>query len=157
MVFLSGLGGHGIDKYSCADHDTDDWWSTVFTNNYYLKNTQEIAKDCDDLSANNDFDYGALIITVNNDENTAKAEFITTDDNIVDDPPPLPEEDEESFEETINEKTEVENKPNNSKKDLCSKKLEIAYKLMELYINNAAPRYDIEEFLEIFKKILKAF
>jgi len=80
-----------------------------------------------------------------------------TDDNIVDDPPPLPEEDEESFEETINEKTEVENKPNNSKKDLCSKKLEIAYKLMELYINNAAPRYDIEEFLEIFKKILKAF
>lgn len=78
------------------------------------------------------------------------------DDDIVDDPPPLPEEDEGNSEEIV-EEVKVEERPDNPKKDLCSKKLEIAYKLMELYINNAAPRYDIEEFIEIFKKILKAF
>ena len=82
---MSGLGGYGNETYSCEKHDTDTWWSSIFTENYYLNNSLEIVKNCEE-TVNQDFNYGALFITINPDgeENKAHAEFITVNETVID-------------------------------------------------------------------------
>ena len=85
IVFMSGLGGYANETYNCANHDTDTWWSTIFTENYYLNKGLEIAKSCD-TTLNTEFNYGALFITINpnGEEHVAHSEFITVDETVID-------------------------------------------------------------------------
>jgi len=75
FAFVAGLGGHDSDIYT-AIHD-DDWWATIYTENYYLKNS---------VSVQPQFDHGALFITFNvdNDVNKALGEFISVDGKVRD-------------------------------------------------------------------------
>ncbi|MBT3721580.1 hypothetical protein HN789_06330 [archaeon] len=85
MIFMSGLGGVGNDMYDCALHDTDTWWSTIFTENYYLRDETEVVKDCT-TTINNAFNYGVLFVTINDGgvERRASADFLTLDSDFVD-------------------------------------------------------------------------
>ncbi len=85
IVFMSGLGGHGNETYNCSFHDTNNWWSTIFSENYYLNHSVQIEKSCTE-PLNDKFDYGALFVTLNSDgeEEKAKAEFITINNVTID-------------------------------------------------------------------------
>lgn len=85
VVFISGLGGHGSDKFDCTLHNDDDWWHTIFTPNYYLNEGDSSVKSCDS-DVVSEFAPGVLFITFNyeQDPNQAKAQFITIEDEIID-------------------------------------------------------------------------
>jgi predicted phosphodiesterase len=87
FVFVSGLGGHSLRKYHCAQHDDDTWWATVYTRNYYLKAGTPVAKSCAMGSrAVKGYTYGALFITfsASGDPNKAEAYFKTINGETID-------------------------------------------------------------------------
>lgn len=85
FVFVSGLAGKSKRSYSCAQHDSDTWWASIYTSNYHLKNWEVIAKDCNSPVVPN-YDYGALFITFNVDSNPnkARAEFKNISGETID-------------------------------------------------------------------------
>jgi hypothetical protein len=86
MVFMSGLGGYGSDLFNCDMHENDNWWSSIFTPNYYLnKSVASLENSCSSNDISN-FAPGALFITINPDgmQKKARAEFITIDDEVID-------------------------------------------------------------------------
>ncbi|MFH2019923.1 MAG: hypothetical protein ABIJ34_00765 [archaeon] len=83
MVFNSGLGGMGSDRFDC--NRGYGYWASIYTSNYYLKNGIDQQKSCTtDAVAN--FKNGALFITFNYNEDQTKAhgEFITVDNQVMD-------------------------------------------------------------------------
>jgi predicted phosphodiesterase len=86
FVFVSGLGGHSLRDYHCAQHDDDTWWATVYTSNYYLNAGTTVAKSCAKGSTVvQGYTYGALFITFNagGDPNTAEAYFKTINGETI--------------------------------------------------------------------------
>jgi predicted phosphodiesterase len=86
FVFVSGLGGHSLRKYHCAQHDDDTWWATVYTRNYYLNAGTTVAKSCTIGSrVVKGYTYGALFITFNagGDPNKAEAYFKTINGETI--------------------------------------------------------------------------
>jgi predicted phosphodiesterase len=80
FVFVSGLGGHSLRDYHCAQHDDDMWWATVYTSNYYLRAGTTVAKSCARCaSVVPGYTFGALFITFNagGDPHVAEAYFKT--------------------------------------------------------------------------------
>jgi hypothetical protein len=86
FVFVSGLGGHSLRDYHCAQHDDDTWWATVYTRNYYLRAGTTVAKSCARCSrVVPGYTFGALFITFNagGDPHTAEAYFKTINGETI--------------------------------------------------------------------------
>ncbi|AJF61583.1 hypothetical protein QT06_C0001G0748 [archaeon GW2011_AR15] len=85
FTVVSGLGGNSLGNYSCALHDSDTWWASIFSNNYHMTNGIQQVKSCTTNVVSN-FNYGALFITFNvgGDTTKAKGEFKTLNGNVVD-------------------------------------------------------------------------
>ena len=87
FVFVSGLGGRPGRDYHCDLHHGDTWWSTIYTNNYFLKNGEPVVKSCvEDDEAVENFTHGVLFITFNAGGNPDRAEayFKNVDGEIID-------------------------------------------------------------------------
>jgi predicted phosphodiesterase len=87
FVFVSGLGGHSLRDYHCAQHDDDTWWATVYTSNYYLQAGTTVAKSCALIGSRvvQGYTFGALFITFNagGDPNKAEAYFKTINGETI--------------------------------------------------------------------------
>ncbi|MDC0673682.1 metallophosphoesterase [Nannocystis radixulma] len=75
---VSGLGGKSIRDYESGLHDGEDWWGTIYTGNYYLKNGVEVG----DFEA----DHGALFLRfyVGGDPNAAHGYFKNIKGDVID-------------------------------------------------------------------------
>ena len=86
FVVVSGIGGHSLRPYSCKDHDQDDWWASIFSANYQMKNGVILrAKEC---SQNRELHgmSGVLFVTFNFEGNPrlAKGVYLMTDGTVGD-------------------------------------------------------------------------
>lgn len=102
FAIVSSLLGRSGRQFSCDHHNQDTWWSSIYTNNYYLKNGINLAKDCTADSVRGTYGYvysenvypvgqidsytnGVLIIKFNHGVATqAQAYFKNIDQDIVD-------------------------------------------------------------------------
>jgi hypothetical protein len=76
-VIVTGLAGRSQRPFT-QDHTQDTWWSTIYAQNYQLKN--------DELTSTNEtIQYGALFIDFDTNTQKAHAYFKTTDNQIQDD------------------------------------------------------------------------
>lgn len=97
FVAVSGLGGASKRDYDCNAHASNTWWASIFTQNYWLENGTERAKNCtthvdpadstsDWSQVVNNYNYGALFIEFNVDGDPYKARgyFKTINGNVID-------------------------------------------------------------------------
>lgn len=75
---VSGLGGKSIRDYESGLHDGEEWWGSIYTGNYYLKNGVEVG----DFEA----DHGALFLRfyVGGDPNAAHGYFKNIKGDVID-------------------------------------------------------------------------
>jgi len=75
---VSGLGGKSIRDFDSGLHGGEDWWGSIYTKNYYLKNGVEV----DNFEA----EHGALFIRfhVGGDPNMAHGYFKNIKGDVID-------------------------------------------------------------------------
>lgn len=93
FVFVNGIGGASLRPVKCG-RALKEWWASVFSNNYYLKNKTVQYSECkkeDERETVNPggpshYNYGALFITYGQEGNPrlAKAEFKTVEGLVID-------------------------------------------------------------------------
>ena len=78
FTVVSGLGGKSIRAWDSGIHQSDTWWGTLFTSNYYRKNGVDMKK----TSA----DEGALFMRFNvgGDPSAAEGYFKNVNGEIID-------------------------------------------------------------------------
>ncbi len=81
FVFVNGVGGHSIRPYNKIFGALPEWWASIYTSDYTIKNRKTLQK-----GANINKDYGVLFVTFNylGQKTKAKAQFITAKGKILD-------------------------------------------------------------------------
>jgi hypothetical protein len=78
FTVVSGLGGKSIRAWDSGIHQSDTWWGTLFTSNYYRKNGEDMKKTpCE---------HGALFLrfNVDGDPSAAQGYFKGVDGQVID-------------------------------------------------------------------------